>query len=639
MCSILAISHCGSAPDLHRMSAVMAHRGPDDRGEEWFPHHETGLGHNRLSILDLSPLGHQPMKAEDGRHWIVFNGEIYNYRELRSTLEGLGHRFRGSSDTEVLLAAWLQWGESCLTKLNGMFAWVIYDSLSGDLIAARDHIGIKPLYYSSPGEGIAIASEIKALLQSPHIRAEMDLEALRTPARFQVAPDTGFKGICKLPPGHLLRYRHGHPVQVKPYWQINATESRDINETQAVDEMHSLLDDAVREQMVADVPLGAFLSGGLDSSLICALMRKHNSGPMKAFTIRFSQADQKFEKAGNDAHYARIVAKKLGFDLHEMEIAPEVASLLPRMVWHLDEPLSDPAAINTYLISQAARDAGILVLMNGVGGDEVFGGYRKHLACLQAENWQRYMPSLIRKGVARLSDLLPVASGSSGFVYARWMKRFMSYAELPAAERYLASDLSLNPAHYNRLYTGHAYRDSRFWQLQQGTLAQTDVSYLTRMCLNDTRVFLPDHNLTYSDKASMAASIETRPPLVDHRIVERMFQMPPHLRISGGMQKVLLKRVGERLLPQEVVHRPKASFNSPLRSWIRGPLKGIVEELLSDKSIHSRGLHSPIEVRRMIDSDRAGREDWSMVIWTLLTQEIWCRTFIDQAATGPMTLN
>lgn len=620
------------------MSAVMLHRGPDDSGEEWFPEHATGLAHNRLSILDLSTLGHQPMRAEDGRHWIVFNGEIYNHRELRATLESRGHHFRSSSDTEVLLAAWLEWGEGCLNKLSGMFAWIIYDSLSGDLVAARDHIGIKPLYYTTKGGGLAIASEIKALLQSPHITAEMDLEALRTPARFQIAPDTGFKGIHKLPPGHLLRYRHGSGLEVKTYWQIKAEENASVSEEEAVEEMHGLLDDAVRSQMIADVPLGAFLSGGLDSSLICALMRRHNSGAMKAFTIRFSEADQKYERAGDDAHFARIVAADLGFDLHEMEISPEVIQLLPRMIWHMDEPLSDPASINTFLISQAAREAGILVLMNGVGGDEVFGGYRKHVACLQAERWQRYMPKVIRKGVTVLSDCFPVASGTQGFVYARWIKRFLSYAELSPAERYLSSDLSLNPSQYEQLFSGHAYQDSRFWRLQKETLLSEDLSYLTRMCLNDTRVFLPDHNLTYSDKASMAASIETRPPLVDPRIVERMFQMPAHLRIFGGMQKRLLKRIGERLLPKLVVHRPKASFNSPLRSWIRGPLKGVVEELLSDDRVRNRGLHSPVEVRRIIESDRAGREDWSMVIWTLLTQEIWCQTFLDRAATGPITL-
>ncbi len=569
------------------------------------------------------------MSTLDGRYWITFNGEVYNFQDIRRELEAKGLRFKSTGDTEVILRAYEMWGARCLGKFNGMFALAIFDTRTGKLFAARDHIGIKPFYYWHSGDRLAFASEIKGLLQCPFVERRPDYEALLTPARFQISPLTGFAGIAKLPPGHHLTFEHGK-LTITRYWQVEPREDCPTNEAELVDELDALLVDAVRLQMIADRPVGAFLSGGLDSSIISTLMRKTNPGDLHAFTIKFSEADQKYERMPDDSVYARRVAQQLGFKFNEFELRPAVADLLPKMVWHLDEPLSDPATINTYMISQAARDLGIVVLLNGVGGDEIFGGYRKHLACLKAETYQHFVPGLLRRGIERIAERLPVAMGAKGLRYLRWFKRFASIASLPQAERYLSSDLSLSAAQFQSLFPQRKYHDTWFYRAQQPDLARRDLSYLTRMCLNDTRVFLPEHNLTYSDKAAMAASIETRPPLADYRIVEKMFTLPPSQRIRGNVQKYLLKKVSERYLPPEIVHRPKAPFNAPLRAWMRGPLAPMVDELLSESSLKARGFYHPPAVRGLIANDRRGIEDHGMVIWTLLTTELWFRAFFDR---------
>ena len=585
--------------------------------------------------MDLSPTGHQPMVTPSGRYWITFNGEIYNFQDLREELRGRGCQFQSTGDTEIILHAYEQWGADCVKRFNGMFAFAILDTQSGRLFAARDHIGIKPFYYWHQGDRLVFASEIKGILECPFVDRRPDHEALLNPARFQISPRTGFEGIQKLPPAHSLTFHQGQ-LKIERYWQLDPVESDTRPDAEVFEELAALLKEVVRLQMIADRPVGTFLSGGLDSSIISALMREHNAGDIHAFTIKFSAADQRYERMADDSFYARKVAKQLGFRFHEFELQPAITELLPKMVWHLDEPLSDPATINTYLISKAARDLDIVVLLNGVGGDEVFGGYRKHLACLKAETYQQFVPRIVRDGIEGLARRLPVAGQHGGFKYRRWLKRFASFASLPEAERYLASDLSLSPEHFAALFLGRSYHDTYFFQAQRATLSRTDLSYLTRMCLNDTNVFLPEHNLTYSDKAAMAASIETRPPLTDVRLVEKMFTLPPRQRIRGNTQKFLLKKIAEAYLPREVVHRPKAPFNAPLRAWIRGPLAPMVEDLLSEAALRRRGLYNAAWVRARIDHDRRGLEDNGMLIWTLLTSEVWFRTFFKDVCPGTL---
>jgi len=616
----------GNVQLLGRMSDIIAHRGPDDAGLIWFDDSSSGLAHRRLSIIDLSPAGHQPMCNETADLWIVFNGEIYNYKELREELLAKGVRLRSTTDTEILLYAYQYWDEECLHKLNGMFAFAIYDSRKRKLFAARDRLGIKPFYYHFQNGSLVFASEIKAILSSTLVSKRPDLQALHTPARFQVSPWTGFKDILKLPPAHCMTLEDGN-LSVRQYWSLHPTE-RPANEASLIEELDALLSDSVRLQMRADVPVGVFLSGGLDSSIVSALMRVNTQQTVHSFTIKFSAEDQKFERMTPDEVYARQVAKQFDFTPHELEIQPQVDELLPRMVWHMDEPLSDPAAINTYLISLAARDLNIVVLLNGMGGDEVFGGYRKQLACLTAESYQAVVPGALRRMVQYAAARIPVATSTRGLKQVRWGKRFLSFASAPRSERYLMSDLSLMPTQFSQLFSSKmSYYDSHFFKSQAGRFKSNGLSYLTQMCLNDTLVFLPEHNLTYSDKASMAASIESRPPLTDHRIVEFMFSLPPRERIHRLTQKHLLKKVAEKYLPKNIIFRPKAPFASPLRSWVRGPLSTMVGDLLSEQALRARGLYDPTYVAGLITRDKQRLEDNSYQIWTLLTNEIWFRTF------------
>jgi len=626
MCGIAGIINGGNEQLLGRMNDIIAHRGPDDAGLKWFAESSSALAHRRLSIIDLSPAGHQPMCNETGDLWIVFNGEIYNYKELGKEVLAKGVRLRSTSDTEILLYAYQIWGEACLEKLNGMFAFAIYDSRKRKLFAARDRLGIKPLYYHFQNGCLVFSSEIKAILSSTLVPKRPDLHALHTPARFQVSPWTGFQDILKLPPAHCLTLQDGK-LSVRQYWSLHPSELP-ASEAGLIEQLDELLSDSVRLQMRADVPVGIFLSGGLDSSIVSALMRVNTQQTVHSFTIKFSSEDQKFEQTAPDWDYARQVAKQFGFTYHELEIRPQVEELLPKMVWHLDEPLSDPAAINTYLISQAARDLNIAVLLNGMGGDEVFGGYRKHLACLKAETYQAIVPGAVRRMLQHAADRIPVATATRGLEQVRWGKRFLSFASAPRSDRYLMSDLSVSPKQFSQMFASRmSYYDSYFFKSQAPRFNGNGLSYLTQMCLNDTLVFLPEHNLTYSDKASMAASIEGRPPLTDHRIVEFMFSVPPRERIHRLTQKYLLKKVAEKYLPDNIIYRPKAPFGTPLRSWVRGPLSTMVADLLSEESLRARGLYDPKYVAGLIARDKQGLEDNAHQIWTLLTNEIWFRTF------------
>ncbi len=630
MCGITGLINCGDDAILGKMTAIISHRGPDDHGVVWFQEHSSGLGHNRLSIIDLSRAGHQPMSSASGDLWITYNGELYNFQEIKKELADKGYKFASKTDTEVILYAFEEWGTECVNKFNGMFAFAIYDKARHTLFAARDHIGIKPLYYSTRGSGLIFASEIKAILSSGLVEKLPDYDALHTPTRFQISPYTGFKGIYKLPPGHFMIFEQGQ-LHIKRYWDVNATESIGLRTGQKeADELDRLLADSVRLQMVGDVPVGILLSGGLDSSIIAALMRQHTNQDIHSFTIKFASHDKKFERMPDDSDYARVVAQKFGFIHHEIILDPNVNDLLPLLTYHLDEPLADPASINTYLISKAARELGVTVLLNGMGGDEIFGGYRKYIACLMADIYESRVPGFVKYPLKTFLDKIPVATSRRGFRTIRWARRFFSFSSLPQAERFMMSDLSLSSAQYGEMFLSNRdYYSSYYYKAQRDRLSDSSLSYLTRMCLNDTKVLLPEHNLTYSDKASMTASLESRPPLTDHRIVEFMFSLPPNFRIKGRVQKYLLKKTAERYLPKKIVYRPKAPFGAPLRAWIRGPLSGTVDDLLSEESIKRRGLYNPKYVRQLVSNDRAGKEDNAHILWTLLTNELWFRTFFD----------
>lgn len=607
------------------MADVQAHRGPDDRGVIWFDDAGAGLAHRRLSILDLSSAGHQPMSNADGSRWIVYNGELYNYRELRGELEGRGHRFRSATDTEVLLAAWDEWGPRALDRFDGMFAFAIWDTERRELTIARDHLGVKPLYYVARRSLFAFASEAKSLFEIDGVEREPDPDAIASALLFLWVPEpkTGYRGIMKLEAGCYAVVRDG-TMKVNRYWDVPVGEWRHESprrEDEYVEELREILERTVRRQMIADVPVGAFLSGGLDSSVVVALMRKVSAGTIRTYTIAFSEEDKKMEAMSDDARYARRVAELFHTDHHEIEARPEINDLLDDVLWHLDDPVLDGAAINTMLICRGARAQGTPVLLNGMGGDELFGGYRKQYAALAIERYRR-IPSFLRRGViGPMVGLLPSAIGGRGIKLARWAKRFVQGASVPPLDAFihgfaymgideLRSVLpSLNARTLDDLYAVERYHELA-WRV-------ADLPLIDRMIYLDMKAFLPGINLLYSDKASMAASIESRPPLIGREVVEYMARVPGEYRIRGRVQKYLLKRAAEAWLPKEIIHRPKAPFGTPIRAWMRKGLDRQVRSAFEGLRHEMSPLVRPELPLRLLDQHQSGRHDHAHRLWGL----------------------
>lgn len=625
----MAFINCGNEAELRTAVTKVAHRGPDNQAVQWFKAYNSGLGHARLSIIDLSESANQPMNDRNSGNWIIFNGEIFNYKDIKKELEAKGYTFFTYSDTEVLLTSYLFWGENCLDHFNGMYSFVIYNERSRRLFAARDRLGIKPFYYYHKNNKLIIASEIKSILACSCYIKEPDYNSLCTQIHYQISPFTGFKDIMKLPAGYFLTYNDGR-VETKKYWDIYPREEN-ITYDFAHDELENLLSDSISLQMVSDVPVGALLSGGLDSSLISVMMQEQINQPLNTYTIKFDKKDLKRQGNVDDAYYAKKLAKKFSFSHHEIHIKPDIIDLLPKLVWHLDEPIADPAAINTYLISKAARDSGIKVLLTGMGADEVFSGYRSYLACLKADIFQK-IPVFMRKSFENIINYIPESSNNRNFKYIRWIKNFLKFASLPQRERSLLSKNSAlneqqvaalfsNSMNYNNLYYTKQYND--YYDNNK------DISYLTRMCYVDTKTYLTDHNLTYSDKAMMAVGVEGRPPLIDHRIVEFMFRLPSEYRIRNNIQKYLLKKVAEKYIPREIIYRPKAPFSAPMRGWLKEELKEMVSDILSVETIKNRGIYNPTFIQNLIKKNDQGTEDNSQLIWRFMVNEIWFRTFFN----------
>jgi asparagine synthase (glutamine-hydrolysing) len=595
------------------------------------------LGHRRLSILDLSRAGHQPMSTPDERYWITYNGEIYNFPEIRSELLARGHRFHSSSDTEVLLHGFIEWGMDVLPRLDGMFAFAIWDREERQLFIARDRLGIKPFYYNLTRGIFSFASEAKALICLPWVTVAPDPEALtgQISLLWTPEPKTPFAGITKLAAGYCGRLKDGE-LALEQYWDV-PRDSVDIDSAEG--RLEELLERAVHRRMISDVPVGAFLSGGLDSSLITASMCRASDERVHTYTIRFRHEDAQQEAMSVDADYARLVARQLGTEHREIMIDPDVYTMLARMVWHVEEPFVDPAAINTYLICEQARSDGIKVMLSGMGADEIFAGYRKHLSVSLAEHYKR-LPSLIRRrGIEAIASALPVAGRRGPYRLVRWGKRFLKSASLPSLECFIGNSSYYDQGELEELFTDGqtsdlrgSYAFSRHCE-EFGRWENADV--VERMTYADTKLFLPSLNLAYSDKASMAASVEARVPFVDHEMAAFALNLPSRLRIRNLTQKYLLKKVAESQLSSDVVYRPKAPFGAPLRAWMKKDLQPVVDDLLSETSVKRRGYFNYSSIRRMIDDNRNGREDYAHRLWGLLTFELWHRIFIDGEISPP----
>ena len=644
MCGIAGLISTNSEMRVSAMTKCIAHRGRDDDGVWTSPAiNEAGqqlsLGHRRLSIIDTTSAGHQPMVSADGRLVVIFNGEIYNYRDLRTELAARGQSFRSGSDTEVLLAAWSEWGPAALERLNGMFAFALWDTRERTLFLVRDRVGIKPLYYaacdkSGAPSSFVFASEVKAILATDLIKADLDHESLHQFLTFLWAPDpnTLFRNIKTVPPGHYVKWRVGE-VSVHQWWDISFDDIEEGRSEQWwQDRVRETLDRVVKLEMVADVPLGAFLSGGIDSSLIVAMMKHHSDGrPIETYTIGMEAEDLRFDIIPDDVQWARKVNQQLQTDYHEIMLKPDVAELLPKLIYHMDEPAID-MAIPSYLVAKAARET-VRVMLSGMGGDEVFAGYPRQMAMRIAGAFDP-VPQMLRRPVMRAIEYA-LPGGRPGKLTAplRNAKKFARSAALDFENRYLGYQTYFTDEAKRRLYTGEmnqATREMDAYATQRRYFARVqNAAPLNQLLYVDLKTFLPCLNLMTTDKTSMAANLEVRVPFLNQEMLELTARMPADLKLKGLKRKYILKKAAESILPQDVVWRKKAGFGAPIRSWLRGALRPLVQDLLAEETVRRRGLFRPEEVRRIIDLNLSGREDYNLQVFQLLNLELWMRTFID----------
>ncbi len=623
MCGIAgAYQQLDGETAAHLMNDRLAHRGPDDEGIYSFvsPRVSVHLAHRRLSIIDLAG-GHQPIV----KHHLAlsYNGELYNYRELHRELALKGTSFNTSSDTEVVLEAWRQWGPGCLRKFRGMFAFAIFDELTGSLFLARDHLGIKPLHYYCRKDGVVFASELKALVSAFGHELEIEPSAMIASILYYWVPDRrcSLNPVKKLQPGTWVEFCPDGTHHVKTYFDV-AEVAAAAAAGPPID-LAEVIEASVAAHLVADVPISSFLSGGLDSGIVTVLAKQANP-EVDAYTITFRPEDQRLEAMPDDVIYARKIARRYDIDLHEIQIAPDVVGLLPRLVDVLDEPIGDPAAINTLLMCEAAREAGIKVILSGMGADELFGGYRKHVACVMAERYRR-IPSLVRRAASSTVSHLPVTAAGHGLRYARWAKRFLSFAELPEEAAFRRSYSLYDPVELAQLISPEFEPDvvdivGEHLEIYSDNFLSDHVN---RMCLADARLFLPGLNLTYTDRASMAASTEVRVPFVDPIVFRAAFSLAGNDKVSGRTGKVALKKAARAWLPDEIVNRPKASFSAPLRAWVSRDLRELIDDVLVHGELVGTGFIRSDVLRALIEEDRAGRQDRSKQIWQLLTLELW----------------
>jgi len=623
------IAGCYQQADGRKLTQIMtdriAHRGPDAAGiwEHGDDRVTAQLGHRRLSIIDLTSAADQPLSKHGMT--LVYNGELYNYQELRAELIARGVRFTTRSDTEVVLEAWRSWGPEALRRFRGMFAFALLDERTDELILARDPLGIKPLYYLLRGNGVVFASELKALVAAVGSELRIGLTGLVASMLYYWVPEQlcAVDGAQKLPAGSWAKFRPDGSSSFRSYWRI-----ADVAEAAAagpVADLRPVIEQSIAAHLVSDVPVSSFLSGGLDSSIVTVLAHRANPG-IDAYTITFRPEDQRLEAMPDDAVYARKVATRYGIKLHEIEISPDIVGLLPRIVEVLDEPIGDPAAINTLLMCEAARGRGVKVILSGMGADELFGGYRKHLACLMASQYRR-LPAAPRAAVRSTVERLPVSAAGRGLRYPRWAKRFLTFAELAEEPRFRRSYTLYGPGELAALLSPDlaGYVD----QVVEGHRAIYDDNSLPdeviRMCLADTRLFLPGLNLAYTDRASMATSVEVRVPFVDPVVARAAFSIDGAAKIRRRQGKVALKQAAERWLPREIVYRPKASFSAPLRAWVRNDLQEVIHDVLVDGELTGSGMIRREGLLRLIQDEQAGREDRAKQIWQLLTLELWYR--------------
>jgi len=610
---------------IRQMCQILSHRGPDDEGI--YVQKNCGLGHRRLSIIDLTAAGHQPMCNEDGTIWIVFNGEIYNFLELRKSLAAKGHRFISSTDTETILHLYEEEGTDCLKKLRGMFAFAIYDEKNGRLFLARDRVGKKPLVYAVKDTSLIFASEIKAILLDPAIQREVDVTVLHHYLTYEYCPSplSIFKGINKLPPAHFLIWEQGK-VRIERYWDLRYREKLTLSSEEEYGErFKELFEESVRIRLMSDVPLGAFLSGGIDSSATVAFMSTLTSRPVKTFSIGFEEEEY------NELPYARIAAERFKTDHHEFMVKPDAVEILPKLVYYYNEPFADSSAIPTYYVSKLTRKH-VTVALNGDGGDESFAGYERYIADRLAGYYQM-VPALLReKIIRRIVEALPHAENRRNFF--RRLKRFVRGISEQPERRYVRWICFFDNEMKDDIYS------NEFRELNKGTDSVDLIvrwygkadgkSFLDRTLFVDVMSYLPEDLLVKVDIASMANSLEARSPFLDHKLMEFAASLPSSLKLNGIVTKYLLKESLRGILPEEILQRKKMGFGVPIDCWFRGELKEMAFDTLLSPAALQRGYFKKESIERLLNEHITLRADHSYRIWALLFLELWHRMFIDR---------
>jgi asparagine synthase (glutamine-hydrolysing) len=627
MCGITGYVNASSAAAdralLERMNERIAHRGPDDDG--FYVHENVGLAMRRLAIIDLAS-GQQPIHNADKTKWLIFNGEIYNYQSLRADLLARGHQLYTKSDTEAVLHLYEEYGEDCLQHLRGMFAFAIWDERDKTLFLARDRVGKKPLLYSHQTNGdLIFGSEFTALLEHPAVSRDVDHEAIDSYLSYLCvpAPQTAFKAIRKLEPGHWLKWKDGR-IETKRYWLPDFSRKIKITEEEAIEETTRILRESTRLRMISEVPLGAFLSGGVDSSAVVALMAQESSTPVKTFSIGFEEQDF------SELKYAKRVAEHIGAEYHEFIVRPNALEVLPALVEHYGEPYADSSAIPTYYVSRETRKH-VTVALNGDGGDESFAGYERYMAMEIAEVYRRLPRALRSVLIEGPVNLMPTSELKKTRV--RDVQRFFASANESRNARYFRWMSTFKPAVKPSLYTAD-FMDSLTGQdashfLDQWFDRANGAGLLDSTLLTDQMTYLPNDLLVKVDIASMANSLEARSPFLDHHLIEFAASLPESLKMKRFQTKSLLKKVAARLVPREVVYRRKMGFGVPVGQWFRGEMKDFVRDvLLSERSL-SRGIIRPEMIAKYVDEHTTGRFDHAFQIWTLLMLELWFQRFID----------
>lgn len=634
MCGISGIYHFSGQPVdpelITNMNRVLKHRGPDDHGI--YADGPVSLGMARLAVIDLTAAAHQPMSNEEGTVWVVCNGEVYNHKEIRSELQDRGHCYRSKSDSESLLHAYEEFGEECLQHFRGMYAFAIWDVQQRKLFLSVDRLGVKPLYYARIGEVFLFASELKAILQYPEVRREIDLNSLDEYLRYGYvpAPLTIFKGIKRLLPAHCITVQRG-VVQTRCYWDLQFQPDFRRSEWEWIDGTRDLLYQCVQDELESDVLQGALLSGGIDSSAIVAFMSKVSDRPVKTFTIGFSNKERDYGHY-DERNYARLIARKFSTDYHEMVVDPKVLDVLLKMIWHFDEPFANITAIPTWYLCQMARQH-VTVVLAGAGGDEDFGGYPRYLAARFLPAYFN-LPSFLRNGVIRRLANGTISRRGDVYSFMNRLQRFFMGAVSSPQTTYRHWVSICPPERQQSLYSDRVHKE--IMKNRDSTVVDALLSenvggnLLNSIFYSDLKTYLPDNILTYSDRMASAHSLEMRVPFCDHRLVEFTATIPPALKLKGFTLKYLLKKAMDGILPHEVLYRRKQGFSVPLGYWLQGELLPVMKSLLSSDRVKEREYFNHAVVKTMMDEHISGYSDNSASLWALMVFELWHTLYLDQ---------